>query len=80
MTTDPKPGTVDERPRWEGPPENRPRSYKPSKNDPETDRDAVGENLPILRMRGRADWNIVGAMPGGGGSGSAHQPPSRTDT
>jgi hypothetical protein len=45
MTTQPKSGTVDERPRWEGPPENRPRGYKPAKDNPETDRDAAGENL-----------------------------------
>jgi hypothetical protein len=35
MSSEPKPGTVDERPRWEGPPENRPRGYKPAKDDPE---------------------------------------------
>ena len=39
------PGTTDQRPRWEGPPENRPRGYKPAKDDPTLDRDAAGENL-----------------------------------
>ena len=39
------PGTTDQRPRWEGPPENRPRGYKPAKDDPARDRDAAGENL-----------------------------------
>lgn len=39
-------GTDDQRPRWEGPPENRPRGYLPAKDDPETDRDAAGETLP----------------------------------
>jgi hypothetical protein len=38
-------GTTDQRPRWEGPPENRPRGYKPAKDDPASDRDAAGENL-----------------------------------
>jgi hypothetical protein len=39
------PGTTDQWPRWEGPPENRPRGYKPAKDDPTRDRDAAGENL-----------------------------------
>lgn len=39
------PGTSGERPRWEGPPENRPRSYLPAEDDPETVRDAAGETL-----------------------------------
>jgi len=39
-------GTTDQKPRWEGPPENRPRGYMPAKDDPETDRDAAGETLP----------------------------------
>ena len=38
------PGTVDQRPRWEGPAENRPRGYLPAKDDPDVDRDAAGEN------------------------------------
>lgn len=42
---EPVPGTTEERPRWEGPPENRPRGYQPAKDDPEKDRDAAGENL-----------------------------------
>jgi len=41
---DGKPGTTDQSPRWEGPQENRPRGYMPAKDDPERDRDAVGEN------------------------------------
>ena len=32
--TEAAPGTTDQRPRWEGPPENRPRGYKPAKDDP----------------------------------------------
>mgnify|MGYP000957525273 CR=1 FL=1 len=39
------PGTTDQWPRWEGPPENRPAGYLPAEDDPATDRDAVGENL-----------------------------------
>lgn len=42
---EPASGTNEERPRWEGPPENRPRGYQPAKDDPENDRDAAGENL-----------------------------------
>lgn len=38
-------GTTSQKPRWEGPPENRPRGYAPAKDDPSTDRDAAGENL-----------------------------------
>lgn len=38
-------GTTDQSPRWEGPKETRPRGYLPAKDDPERDRDAVGENL-----------------------------------
>ena len=38
-------GTTDPWPRWEGPPENRPRGYLPAKDDPAVDRNAAGENL-----------------------------------
>jgi len=38
------PGTTGQSPRWEGPQENRPRGYMPAKDNPEIDRDAVGEN------------------------------------
>ena len=37
------PGTTDQSPRWEGPQESRPRGYLPAKDDPDIDRDAVGE-------------------------------------
>jgi hypothetical protein len=40
-----EPGTTDQKPRWEGPPENRPRGYLRALDDPEVDRDAAGENL-----------------------------------
>lgn len=39
------PGTTDQKPRWEGPPENRPAGYLPAEDNPEVDRDAAGENL-----------------------------------
>ncbi|MGO4837190.1 hypothetical protein AB4144_33575, partial [Rhizobiaceae sp. 2RAB30] len=39
------PGTTNQKPRWEGPPENQPRGYLPAKDDPATNRDAAGENL-----------------------------------
>ncbi len=39
------PGTTDQSPRWEGPQESKPRGYMPAKDDPDVDRDAVGENL-----------------------------------
>lgn len=48
MTNTPKPGapgTTDQSPRWEGPPETRPRGYMPAKDNPAKDRDAHGENL-----------------------------------
>jgi hypothetical protein len=38
-------GTTDQSPRWEGPEETRPRGYLPAVDNPETDRDALGENL-----------------------------------
>jgi hypothetical protein len=44
----PKPGpagTTDQSPRWEGPEETRPSGYLPAVDNPETDRDAAGENL-----------------------------------
>jgi hypothetical protein len=39
------PGTTDQLPRWEGPPENRPAGYLPAEDNPAVDRDAAGENL-----------------------------------
>ncbi|MCV0395311.1 MAG: hypothetical protein K5872_07760 [Rhizobiaceae bacterium] len=41
----PDAGTIDEKPRWEGPPENRPAGYRPAKDDPDTNPDAAGETL-----------------------------------
>lgn len=37
------PGTTDQSPRWEGPPENRPRGYLPAQDDPDRAQDANGE-------------------------------------
>ena len=45
------PGTTEQSPRGEGPQENTPRGYLPAKDDPEVDRDAVGENLQDPRKR-----------------------------
>jgi hypothetical protein len=48
MSNSPKdgqPGTTDQSPRWEGPPETRPRGYLPAKDDPSNDEDAAGETL-----------------------------------
>ena len=42
---DGKPGTTDQWPRWEGPPETRPRGYLPPKDDPSKTPDAAGETL-----------------------------------
>ena len=46
MSSKPKtgaPGTTEQSPRWEGPPENRPRGYLPPLDDPYRDEDAMGE-------------------------------------
>ncbi|MBW9117340.1 hypothetical protein JNB88_27350 [Rhizobium cauense] len=37
------PGTTDQSPRWEGPPENRPRGYLPAQDYPDRAQDANGE-------------------------------------
>ena len=37
-------GTSDQWPRWEGPKANKPRGYRPPKDDPDENRDAAGEN------------------------------------
>lgn len=49
------PGTTDQKPKWEGPPETRPRGYLPADDNPETDRDAAGENLQDPDRSGLAD-------------------------
>lgn len=49
------PGTDEQRPRWEGPPENRPRGYLPADDDPAIDRDAAGENLADPQKRNLSD-------------------------
>jgi hypothetical protein len=48
MSKSPKdgaPGTTEQSPRWERPEDNRPRGYLPAIDDPNTARDAAGENL-----------------------------------
>ncbi|MBD0413982.1 hypothetical protein ICI42_04880 [Tianweitania sp. Rool2] len=49
------PGTTDQRPRWEGPEETRPRGYLPAKDNPDEDRDAAGENLKDPERSGVSD-------------------------
>jgi len=49
------PGTTDQKPRWEGPPENRPSGYLPAKDNPAVDRDAAGENLQDPNRSGISD-------------------------
>lgn len=39
------PGTIDQKPRWEGPEESRPSGYLPAKDDPDHHPDANGETL-----------------------------------
>lgn len=61
------PGTTDQKPRWEGPPENRPRGYLPARDDPSVSRDAAGENLkdPDKHDLGDALKTGGGGQPGG---------------
>lgn len=49
------PGTTEQSPRWEGPEATRPRGYLPAKDDPEVNRDALGENLQDPRKRDVSD-------------------------
>jgi hypothetical protein len=49
------PGTTEQSPRWEGPKPNRPSGYLPAKDEPNVDRDAVGENLQDPRRRNVSD-------------------------
>ena len=44
------PGTTDQSPRWEGPEETLPHGYLPANDDPDVDRDAVGEHLQDPRQ------------------------------
>lgn len=57
------PGTTSQSPRWEGPKENRPRGYLPAKDDPDLDRDAVGENLQDPRKKSLTDAMKTGNRP-----------------
>lgn len=41
MERDPKAGTTDQKPKWEGPSENRPRGYEPADDNPAEDPDAT---------------------------------------
>ena len=48
-------GTTEQSPRWEGPQENKPRGYMPAKDNPNSDRDAVGENLQEPKKQNVSD-------------------------
>jgi hypothetical protein len=43
-------GATDQSPRGEGPEETRPRGYLPALDNPETDRDAVGERTSTTQI------------------------------
>lgn len=60
------PGTTEQSPRWEGPQENTPRGYMKAKDDPEKDRDAVGENLRNSRRKTLVDAGKTKADTGSG--------------
>jgi len=47
MERDPKAGTTDQKPKWEGPSENRPRGYEPADDNPAEDPDAT-ETTPSV--------------------------------
>lgn len=49
------PGTTDQSPRWEGPKETRPSGYMEPLDDPEHDREAVGENVKNQRKKRVSD-------------------------
>lgn len=49
------PGTTDQSPRREGPKETRPSGYMEPLNDPEHDREAVGENVKNPRKKRVSD-------------------------
>lgn len=64
----PKPGaagTTDQWPRWEGPPENRPRGHLPAKDNPDTDPDAAGETNSDPDRKTSGDWLKQGDKSGG---------------
>ena len=48
-------GTTDQSPRWEGPKETRPRGYLPAEDDPDENRDAVGETNKDPERNGPSD-------------------------
>ena len=49
------PGITDQSPRWEGPKETRPSGYMEPLDDPEHDREAVGENVKNPRKKRVSD-------------------------
>ncbi len=69
MSKDPKTGTTDQKPKWEGPPENRPRGYEPATDNPAKNRDAAGYNLSDPDRK-----NLSDAL-----SQPKHRDPAQTD-
>lgn len=51
MKHDPKAGTTDQKPKWEGPPENRPRGYEPAVDDPAKSATPPDTTCPIPTAR-----------------------------
>ena len=48
-------GTTEQSPQWEGPQVNKPRGYMPAKDNPDSDRDAVGESLQEPKKQNVSD-------------------------
>lgn len=55
MKNEPKAGTTDQKPKWEGPPENRPRGYEPAVDDPAKKRDAAEHSLSYPDRKNLSD-------------------------
>lgn len=51
MKHDPKVGTTDQKPKWEGPPENRPHGYEPAVDNPAKSATLLGTGCPIPTAR-----------------------------
>jgi hypothetical protein len=49
------PGTTEQSPRWEGPQGSKPGAYLNAKDDPETEKDSLGENLNDPKVRTVSD-------------------------
>ena len=85
IPTDGAPGTTDQSPRWEGPEETRPRGYLPATDDPDVDRDALGENnqdpernspSDSLKIKEDAEGQYAKSRANGANSGVASAKPT----